>query len=62
MRTLEAYHEEKRSLPSNRRRWSNCPHRIELLALVRLHAEAYIHELQRQRAYAFFDDRGSLSD
>jgi two-component system, chemotaxis family, response regulator WspR len=38
------------------------PHRIELLARVRLHSEAYIHELQRQRAYAFFDDRGSLSD
>ena len=27
------------------------PHRIELLARVRLHSEAYIHELQRQRAY-----------
>ena len=27
------------------------PHRIELLARVRLHSEAYIHDLQRQRAY-----------
>jgi signal transduction histidine kinase/HPt (histidine-containing phosphotransfer) domain-containing protein len=27
------------------------PHRIELLARVRLHSEAYIHELQRQRTY-----------
>jgi signal transduction histidine kinase/HPt (histidine-containing phosphotransfer) domain-containing protein len=27
------------------------PHRIELLARVRLHSEAYIHELQRQRAF-----------
>src|ERR1700730_6006175 len=27
------------------------PHRIELLARVRLHSETYIHELQRQRAY-----------
>jgi signal transduction histidine kinase/HPt (histidine-containing phosphotransfer) domain-containing protein len=27
------------------------PHRIELLARVRLHSEAYTHELQRQRAY-----------
>ena len=27
------------------------PHRIELLARVRLHSGAYIHELQRQRAY-----------
>ena len=27
------------------------PHRIELLARVRLHSEAYIHELQRQQAY-----------
>jgi signal transduction histidine kinase/HPt (histidine-containing phosphotransfer) domain-containing protein len=27
------------------------PHRIELLARVRLHSEAYIHELQRKRAY-----------
>jgi signal transduction histidine kinase/HPt (histidine-containing phosphotransfer) domain-containing protein len=27
------------------------PHRIELLARVRLHSVAYIHELQRQRAY-----------
>jgi signal transduction histidine kinase/ActR/RegA family two-component response regulator/HPt (histidine-containing phosphotransfer) domain-containing protein len=27
------------------------PHRIELLARVRLHSEAYIHELQRHRAY-----------
>src|ERR1700726_3135928 len=27
------------------------PHRIEVLARVRLHSEAYIHELQRQRAY-----------
>ena len=27
------------------------PHRIELLARVRLQSEAYIHELQRQRAY-----------
>ena len=27
------------------------PHRIELLARVRMHSEAYIHELQRQRAY-----------
>jgi signal transduction histidine kinase/HPt (histidine-containing phosphotransfer) domain-containing protein len=27
------------------------PHRIELLARVRLHSEAYINELQRQRAY-----------
>ena len=27
------------------------PHRIELLARVRLHSEVYIHELQRQQAY-----------
>src|SRR6202051_3619425 len=27
------------------------PHKIEVLARVRLHSEAYIHELQRQRAY-----------
>src|SRR6202022_4878953 len=27
------------------------PHRIELLARVRLHSEAYLHELQRQRTY-----------
>jgi signal transduction histidine kinase/HPt (histidine-containing phosphotransfer) domain-containing protein len=27
------------------------PHRIELLARVRLHSEAYIHEVQRQRAF-----------
>ena len=27
------------------------PHRIELLARVRLHSEAYIHDLQRQRVY-----------
>jgi signal transduction histidine kinase/HPt (histidine-containing phosphotransfer) domain-containing protein len=27
------------------------PHRIELLARVRLHSEAYIHELQRKRAF-----------
>jgi signal transduction histidine kinase/HPt (histidine-containing phosphotransfer) domain-containing protein len=27
------------------------PHRIEVLARVRLHSEAYIHELQRQRAF-----------
>jgi signal transduction histidine kinase/HPt (histidine-containing phosphotransfer) domain-containing protein len=27
------------------------PHRIELLARVRLHSQAYIHELQRQRAF-----------
>jgi two-component system, sensor histidine kinase len=27
------------------------PHRIEVLARVRLHSEAYIHELQRQQAY-----------
>ncbi len=27
------------------------PHRIELLARVRLHSEAYIHELQRQRTF-----------
>jgi signal transduction histidine kinase/HPt (histidine-containing phosphotransfer) domain-containing protein len=27
------------------------PHRIEMLARIRLHSEAYTHELQRQRAY-----------
>src|ERR1700675_865753 len=27
------------------------PHRIELLARIRMHSEAYTHELQRQRAY-----------
>src|SRR6266404_7722884 len=27
------------------------PHRIELLARVRLHSEAYIHELQRPRVF-----------
>jgi signal transduction histidine kinase/HPt (histidine-containing phosphotransfer) domain-containing protein len=27
------------------------PHRIELLARVRLHSEAYLHELQRQRVF-----------
>ena len=27
------------------------PHRIELLARIRLHSEAYTHELQRQRTY-----------
>src|ERR1700686_3096404 len=27
------------------------PHRIELLARIRLHSQAYTHELQRQRAY-----------
>src|ERR1700730_11269918 len=33
------------------------PHRIELLARVRLHSEAYIHELQRQRAFQALEAR-----